>query len=113
MVAALLTMVFAAVLQLALVMHVRNTLVDAASSGARYGALADRTPEDGAQRTRDLIGATLGDGYSREVSYAEQYSEGQRLLQIRVQAPLPVAGLLGPGGVLEVTGHALWPAGAP
>ena len=50
LVGALLTLVFVGVVQLAVVLHVRNTLVDCASEGARFGALADRTPDDGAAR---------------------------------------------------------------
>jgi len=46
MVGALTTVFFLAVVQLALVLHVRNTLIDAAASGARYGTLADRGAGD-------------------------------------------------------------------
>ena len=110
MVTALLTIVFMAVLQLALVLHVRNTLIDAASSGARYGALADRTPEDGVERARSLIVAGLGTDYSGDVEYREQGEGPGRMLRITVRAPMPIAGLLGPPDLLEVSGHAFWPA---
>ena len=50
--AGLLTLLATGVLQLAVVLHVRATLVDCASEGARLGALADRSPADGAARTR-------------------------------------------------------------
>ena len=55
LVGALLTMFFLAIIQLALVLHVRNTLIDAAASGARYGTLADRSAADARQRTGELI----------------------------------------------------------
>ena len=42
------TVLFVAVLQLTIVLHVRNTLVDSASEGARYGALVGHDPADGA-----------------------------------------------------------------
>ena len=42
LVGGLLTMFFLAIIQLTLILHVRNTLIDAAASGARYGTLADR-----------------------------------------------------------------------
>lgn len=108
LVGALLTLLFMSIIQLALVLHVRNTLIDAAASGARYGTLADRTPADGAQRTADLIRVALNDSLAEDVSYAETTHGGVRTLQITVRAPLPVVGLLGPSGGLEVTGHGVW-----
>ncbi|WP_237704731.1 TadE/TadG family type IV pilus assembly protein [Nesterenkonia sp. F] len=51
MVAALLALLFVLTLQLAVLVHVRNTLIDAASTGARFGALDDRSAEDGVART--------------------------------------------------------------
>jgi hypothetical protein len=47
--------VFLGILQLALVLLVRNTLAAAASEGARYAATLDRSPADGAARTRAQI----------------------------------------------------------
>lgn len=118
MVGALLTVIFVAVIQLALILHVRNTLIDAAGSGARYGALADRTPADGVNRTEALIGAALGDRFAEDVSFAERAAGTATMLEITVKAPLPVIGFLGPSGGMEVRGHAVWlqeagTAGAP
>ncbi|WP_255790888.1 TadE/TadG family type IV pilus assembly protein [Arthrobacter zhaoxinii] len=107
MVGALVSLVFMAVVQLALVLHVRNTLIDAAATGARYGTLADRTPADGVERAVSLIGGALGEDYAGDVSYSEQTVEGARLLEITVRAPLPVIGFIGPGGGMEVRGHAV------
>ncbi|MER1995641.1 MAG: TadE family protein [Arthrobacter sp.] len=98
-----------AVIQLALILHVRNTLIDAASSGARYGTLADRTPGDGVERTRQLISGSLSSGYARDISHTRAAGDGRSMLEVRVRAPLPVIGLLGPRGGIEVTGHAYWP----
>ena len=108
LVGALVSLVFMAVIQLALVLHVRNTLIDAAAAGARYGTLSDRAPEDGVQRTADLITAGLGAEYAVDVRSEEQTVEGSRLLEITVRAPLPVIGLIGPDGGIEVAGHAAW-----
>src|SRR5215207_3315744 len=55
LVGSLLTLFFLAIIQLTLVLHVRNTLIDAAASGARYGTLADRGAADAQERTRSLI----------------------------------------------------------
>ena len=43
--------IFLGILQVALVLLVRNTLASAASEGARYAATLDRGPADGAART--------------------------------------------------------------
>jgi hypothetical protein len=88
------------------VLHVRNTLIDAASSGARYGTLADRTPADARERTADLIGTALNSDFARDVSTSEASFQGIRTLEVTVRAPLPVIGLIGPVGALEVRGHA-------
>ena len=108
MVGALVSLMFMAVIQLALVLHVRNTLIDAAASGARYGTLADRSPADGVERASALIAGTLGAEYAADVRSSEQTVEGARLLVVTVRAPLPVIGLIGPDGGIEVTGHAAW-----
>ena len=109
LVGGLLTMFFLAVVQLTLVLHVRNTLIDAASSGARYGALADRTPTDARERTADLIGIALNADFARDISTSEASFQGIRSLVVTVRAPLPVIGLIGPGAALEVRGHAATP----
>lgn len=105
LVGALLTIVFVAVVQLAVVLHVRNTLVDCASEGARYGALSDRSPADGAERTRQLIESALAPRYAGDVSAGTAEVAGLRTVEVTVRAPLPVIGLLGTGRVLVVSGH--------
>lgn len=102
---------FASVLQLALVQHVRNTCVDAAAEGARYAAQVGRTPGDGARRTVELLRASLAAPYAQDVSARRVEDAGLALVEVTVRAPLPLVGLLGPGGVLEVDGHAPveWP----
>lgn len=107
LVGALTTVVFMAVIQLALALHVRSTLVDCAAEGARYGALADRTPADGAERARQLIRMSLADTYAGDVTAVPVHVDGLDLVRVQVTAPLPVVGLLGPGGRLTVDAHAL------
>lgn len=106
LVGALLTLLFVAVVQFALVLHVRNTLVDCASSGARYGALADRSPSAGAQRTRELIAADLSPAYASEVTAGREPYAGLDTVVVRVRGTLPLIGLFGVGGNLSVEGHA-------
>ncbi|WP_346959728.1 TadE family protein [uncultured Arthrobacter sp.] len=106
LVGSLLTVFFLAIIQLALVLHVRNTLVDAAASGARYGTLADRNAADATDRTTQLIGVALTPDFARDVSAGETTYAGIRTLEVTVRAPLPVIGLIGPRDLLEVKGHA-------
>jgi Flp pilus assembly protein TadG len=107
LVGALVTLVFVGVLQLAVVLHVRNTLVDCASEGARYGALADRAPADGARRAISLISQDLSPRYAGDVTGAAELVDGLPTVVVRVRAPLPVLGLLGVGRWVTVVGHAL------
>lgn len=106
----LLTVIFIAIIQLALVLHVRNTLIDAAASGARYGTLADRGPQDAVGRTEELIRGSLADSYGSDVSVGESAVGGVRTLEVVVRAPLPVIGFIGPAGSMEVRGHAALPS---
>ncbi|MGX5717718.1 TadE family protein [Arthrobacter sp. MAHUQ-56] len=106
LVGGLLTMFFLAIIQLTLALHVRNTLIDAAASGARYGTLADRNASDAVERTRSLIGTALNGSFAEDVSTSETDMQGIRVLEVTVRAPLPVIGLIGPRDMLEVTGHA-------
>ena len=106
MVSALLTMLFISVLQLALVLHVRNTLMDAAASGARFGTLADRSPAEGAQRTRELISGSLGSGLSKDVEFKTISIGGQPALRVTVSTPFPVLGYFAVGGHLNLSGEA-------
>lgn len=106
LVGGLLTMFFLAIVQLTLVLHVRNTLIDAAASGARYGTLGDRTASDAEERTRSLISMALNQGFAEQVSSEEVSVQGMRTLEVTVRSPMPVIGLIGPRDMLEVKGHA-------
>ncbi|OIQ83677.1 TadE-like protein [mine drainage metagenome] len=107
LVGGLLTLLFAAVLQLTLALHVRNTLVDCAAEGARFAAMADRSPADGVDRARALIAMSLVPRFAENISSREVLLDGVRVIEIEVVAPVPVVGLIGPSGTMSVTGHAL------
>lgn len=115
MVAALLTMLVLGVVQLCLVLLVRNTVLDAAAEGARVAALADNSPDDGVSRTQELVSAAVGARYATDVTARYGDYLGVPAITVTVRAPLPVIGLLGVDGALEVSGHAavetLEPAG--
>lgn len=106
LVAGLLTVLTLSVMQLALALHVRNTVLDAAAEGARTAALADSGLADGVARTRDLISAALGPGYARDVTAEFGDNLGHPSAAVTVRTPLPLIGLVGVDGGLEVTGHA-------
>ena len=95
------------VIQLGLVLHVRNTLTSAASEGARYAATIDRTPADGAERTRQLVASGLSAHYADDVSAQQTVVAGQPAVEVRVSAHVPALGLFGPSIDIEVAGHAV------
>lgn len=102
----LLTALLLAVVQLALALHVRNTVLDAAAEGARYAALAGSTPAAGVERTRVLIGTAISADYARDVAASTTTVGDAPAIAVTVRTTLPVVGLIGPERALEVTGHA-------
>jgi Flp pilus assembly protein TadG len=93
--------------QVALVLHVRNTLTAAATEGARYAATVDRAPQDGVARTRAQISRAVADWYADDVSGSDVVVDGVPTVEIRVHASVPALGLWGPGVEIEVSGHAV------
>ncbi|HEX6954558.1 MAG TPA: TadE/TadG family type IV pilus assembly protein [Agromyces sp.] len=106
LVGVLLTALLLAVVQLALALHVRNTVLDAAAEGARYAALAGSSPAAGAERTRALIDAAIAADYAGDIRATTASVGGVPSIAVTVRSTLPVVGLLGPERALEVTGHA-------
>lgn len=107
MVSAMVVLLFLGVLQVAFAMFTKNVVQDAASQGARYGAMLDRQPEDGGARATELMYSVLPEHYGAEVSTSVTDWQGERAVQVSIQAPVP---LLGPFGFIsswEVTGHAV------
>lgn len=104
---------FLGIMQVALVLHVRNTLASAASEGARYAATADRPLEAGAARTRQQISGALAGRFARQVSARPATVRGAPGVEVTVLADVPPLGLWGPAVRLEVTGHAVEEVPAP
>lgn len=98
---------FLGILQVGLVLHVRNTLTSAASEGARHGARLDREPSDGAARTREAISEAVSGRFARQVSARRTTLQGLPAVQVQVSADVPPLGLWGPGVPLRVSGHAV------
>ena len=99
--------IFLGILQVALVLLVRNTLASAASEGARYAATLDRGPADGAARTRQQIGGAISGRFARDVSARPATVDGAPGVEVVVHATVPALGIGGPGISFTVTGHAV------
>lgn len=95
------------ILQVALVLHVRNTLTSAASEGARYAATLDRGPGDGVERTRTEIDAVLAGRFAQDITAVSEPVNGSPGIRVTVRAEVPPLGLWGPGITLVTHGHAV------
>ena len=98
---------FLGILQVALVLHVRNTLTAAASEGARYAATVDQAPGAGAARTRQQISGALAARFARQVTAGPAAVHGAPGVEVNVTADVPALGLWGPAVRLHVSGHAV------
>ncbi len=106
LVGTLLTLLTLAVLQLALAVYIRNVVHDAAVEGAYHGALADTDAAAGAARTAALISTAVGGALDAEVTAADADGDRGAEVEVTVVATLPLVGLLGVPGGMEVTAHA-------
>lgn len=95
------------IVQVGLVLHVRNTLTSAASEGARHAATLDRSAGDGVARTRSEIEGALTGRFAQDVSAREQSVGGVPGVVVTVRAVVPPLGLWGPGVTLTVSGSAV------
>jgi Flp pilus assembly protein TadG len=95
------------VAQVALVLHVRNTVAAAASEGARAAAPLGASSEDGAARTRRMITDALADRYAEDVTASSATVGGVPGTEVVVRARVPALGLLGPSVPITVRGHAV------
>jgi len=101
------TPLFLGILQVALVLMVRNTLASAASEGARYAATLDRGPADGVARTRQQVDRAISGRFARDIEAHDVMVDGAPGVQVTVHATVPALGLGGPAVSLDVTGHAI------
>ncbi len=99
--------IFLGIFQLALVLHVRNTLTSAASEGARFAATSDQGPADGAAKTREQIGEALSASYASDVVARPITIAGAPAVEVVVRAEVPALGLGGPAVEVEVRGTAI------
>jgi len=106
LVGTLLTVLTLGILQFGLAVYVRNVVHDAAVEGAYHAALADTTLEDGARRTREIVRRAVGADFITDVTVRQTAALGAPAVEVRVEATLPLVGLLGAPRGLEVTAHA-------
>ena len=107
MISGLLALIFAAVLQLGVAIHVRNTVIDSAMAGARAAAMVDSDSREAVTTTRELITAAVGSHYAEDISVEEATRNGIDVVVVRVRTPVPIIGLLGPARMWELEAHAL------
>jgi Flp pilus assembly protein TadG len=104
---------FLLVFQVGVLFHVRNVVTAAAAEGARYGATADRTPEDGALRAEEAIRDALGERVASRIRCTSGADgglvdvDGVAAVEIVCRGPLPIVFLPTPVIAVEVKGHAL------
>lgn len=98
---------FLGILQVGLVLHVRNTLTSAASEGARYAATADQPLGAGVARTREQIAAAVAGRFARHVTARRVLVAGAPGVEVDVEAEVPPLGLWGPAVTVHASGHAV------
>lgn len=100
------------ILQLALVLHVRNTLASAAAEGARHAAVAGSSASAGQAKVHELVSGALSQEFVRSVTVRPADVGGAPGYEAVVEADVTVLGLGGPGVHIRVEGHAVAEQGA-
>ena len=96
------------ILQLALVLHVRNTLAAAASEGARHAAVAGSSAAAGRAKVEELVDGALSQDFVRSVTVRPAPVGGAPGYEVVVEADVGILGLGGGAGIhVSVAGHAV------
>lgn len=95
------------ILQLALVLHVRNTLASAAAEGARHAAVAGSSGPAGEAKVQELVSGALSQEFVRSVSVRPAAVGGAPGYEAVVEADVGLLGFGAPGVHVRVTGHAV------
>ena len=98
---------FLGILQLGLVLHVRNTLAAAAAEGARRAATVGASPADGVATAREQVAGAVSGRFAEEVSVVPVTIGGAPAYEVRITAEVPALGLGGPAVRLQVSGNAV------
>lgn len=107
LIAVLLTGLTLALVQLCIVLYVRNVLVATAAEGARFGANANRTESDAADKTRELVATALTGSIQPTVTAELSQDADVAVVRVEVTATLPLFGFAGPANALTVSGRAI------
>jgi len=107
LVLAVLIPLFLGILQVGLVLFVRNTLTSAASEGARLAATTDRGPGEGEALIRRQLDGVVSGRFARDVSVRQVTVDGAPTIEVTIHASVPALGLGGPSVELDVSGHAV------
>lgn len=99
--------IFLGILQLALVLHVRNTGAAAAAEGARAAAAQGARPEDGVARARDQLAGVVADRFVRGTRMQAVQVEGMPAYRLVIDMTVPALGLGGPSVSFSVSGNAV------
>lgn len=103
LVAALVTAVALSVIQVALYVHVRNGLTDAAVQSAYHASLQGNDVSDGITRAEDITNRRFASLVTPNVT--GKVNNG--IVEITITTNVPLVGFLGPAHGLKVTGHAV------
>lgn len=103
----LIVSVFLVVCQFAYAAHVRSTLTLAATEGARHGARVGAGEAVALARARDLAAGSLSPRYADGIRVHRSAVGGVPVVQVDVDAPVPVLGPFGVGLRLHTSGRAI------
>lgn len=106
----LLVPLFLGIVQLGLVLHMRNVVAASAAEAARTAANADRLPRDGEVRAREFVGDALSSDVAEALSYDGRQTRdasGVVVVEVRVRGPLPLTFLPFGSVSVDVVGHAV------
>jgi len=95
------------IVQVGLVLHVRNTAAAAASEGARAAAPLDASLADATTRAQQMLRDSLDDRYADGVAASYVSSDGVGTVEVVVRGKVPALGMFGPSVGFTVRGHAV------
>lgn len=101
---ALITLLCGTILQLGVIIHTRNTMIDAASAGARYAALADRNPHDAPDRARSVLAGSVPNSQGATIQVTSE--SGGEIIAVTIDHQLPILGFITGPIPLSVTARA-------
>jgi len=95
------------ILQVALVMHVRNTVSSALAEGARFAATWEATPQDGVAKARAQYAAAIDPAFVAEPQVELVTIDGAPAYRMSAEVAVPALGLGGPRVSFTVSGNAI------